>query len=135
MSRVGKQPVPIPDGVSVEHKDGAVRVKGPKGALSQRIPETIGVQIGDGQVTLLRSDDRKQSRALHGLTRALVANMVQLDGADSLSRGLTQDDTVLAILPFFHIYGLLVIMNWALSHGARIVVLPRFELETIYILT
>ncbi len=62
--------------------------------------------------------------------RNLVANMVQLDGAESLSRGLTEDDTVLAILPFFHIYGLLVIMNWALSNGARIVVLPRFELET-----
>ena len=62
--------------------------------------------------------------------RNLVANMVQLDGMESLSRGLTEDDTVLAILPFFHIYGLLVIMNWALSHGARIVVLPRFELET-----
>jgi len=62
--------------------------------------------------------------------RNLVANMVQLDGTESQSRGLTEDDTVLAILPFFHIYGLLVIMNWALSHGARIVVLPRFELET-----
>jgi len=62
--------------------------------------------------------------------RNLVANMVQLDGAESLSRGLTEDDTVIAILPFFHIYGLLVIMNWALSNGARIVVLPRFELET-----
>ena len=62
--------------------------------------------------------------------RNLVANMVQLDGTESLSRGLTEDDTVIAILPFYHIYGLLVIMNWALSHGARIVVLPRFDLET-----
>ncbi len=62
--------------------------------------------------------------------RNLVANMVQLDGSESLSRGLTEDDTVLAVLPFFHIYGLLVIMNWALSQRARIVVLPRFELET-----
>jgi acyl-CoA synthetase (AMP-forming)/AMP-acid ligase II len=56
--------------------------------------------------------------------------MVQLDGMHSLSRGLTEEDTVIAILPFFHIYGLLVIMNWALSNGARIVVMSRFELET-----
>ncbi len=62
--------------------------------------------------------------------RNLVANMVQLDGTESQSRGLTEDDTVIAILPFYHIYGLLVIMNWALSRGARIVVLPCFELET-----
>jgi len=62
--------------------------------------------------------------------RNLVANMVQLDGMHSLSRGLTEEDTVIAILPFFHIYGLLVIMNWALSNGARIVVMSRFELET-----
>jgi acyl-CoA synthetase (AMP-forming)/AMP-acid ligase II len=62
--------------------------------------------------------------------RNLVANMVQLDGMHSLSRGLTEEDTVIAILPFFHIYGLLVIMNWALSNGARVVVMPRFDLET-----
>lgn len=61
--------------------------------------------------------------------RNLVANMVQLDGIDSLSRPVTQDDTLVAVLPFFHIYGLLVIMNWALANGARIVVLPRFDLE------
>ncbi|MDH3213517.1 MAG: 50S ribosomal protein L6 [Myxococcales bacterium] len=77
MSRVGKRPIPIPDGVSVAHERGAVSVKGPKGVLSQRIPEGIGVDIGEGQVTLRRPDDRKQSRALHGLARALLANMVR----------------------------------------------------------
>ena len=61
--------------------------------------------------------------------RNLVANMAQLDGLESLSRTLTEDDTLIAVLPFFHIYGLLLIMNWVLSRGARIVVLPRFDLE------
>ena len=77
MSRVGKQPIPIPDGVSVAHDGGTVNVKGPHGALSQRIPEGIRVEIADGQVKLERPDDRNQSRALHGLARALVANMVR----------------------------------------------------------
>jgi large subunit ribosomal protein L6 len=54
-----------------------VNVKGPKGSLSQRIPEGIRCEVSDGQVKLVRPDDRKQSRALHGLARALVANMVR----------------------------------------------------------
>ncbi len=77
MSRVGKRPIPIPDGVSVAHEGGTVNVKGPNGALSRRIPEGIRIEIADGQVKLGRPDDRKQSRALHGLARALVANMVR----------------------------------------------------------
>jgi large subunit ribosomal protein L6 len=77
MSRIGKSPIAIPDGVTVEHKEHVVHVKGPKGSLSERIPEGIRVEIGDGQVRFQRSDDRKQSRALHGLARALVANMVK----------------------------------------------------------
>ena len=77
MSRVGKRPVPIPDGVTVNLADGVVQVKGPKGTLSERIPPQIEVVIEGGQVTLKRPDDRKQSRALHGLARALVASMVQ----------------------------------------------------------
>ena len=77
MSRVGKQPVPIGDGVSVERVGDAIRVKGPKGTLSERLPPQIEVTIGDSEVTFGRPDDRKQSKALHGLARALVANMVK----------------------------------------------------------
>ena len=61
--------------------------------------------------------------------RNLVANMAQLDGTESLARGVSEDDTLIAVLPFFHIYGLVLIMNWVLSRGGRIVVMPRFELE------
>ena len=61
--------------------------------------------------------------------RNLVANMVQLKGTEEICRPATTDDTLIAVLPFFHIYGLLVIMNYALYRGAGIVVLPRFELE------
>ena len=77
MSRVGNRPIPIPEGVTLDLADGIVRVKGPKGALSERVPPRIEVTIAGGQVTLKRPDDRKQSRAMHGLARALVANMVK----------------------------------------------------------
>jgi large subunit ribosomal protein L6 len=77
MSRVGKKPIAIPDGVTVAYRGDEVHVKGPKGNLSKRIPEQIAVEIADGSVSFTRPDDRKESRALHGLARSLVANMVQ----------------------------------------------------------
>ena len=76
MSRIGKTPIPIPDGVTVDLLDGAVRVKGPKGTLSERVPRVIEVSIEDSQVVFQRPDDRNESRSLHGLARSLVANMV-----------------------------------------------------------
>ena len=76
MSRIGKQPVPIPAGVSVSVDGSEVTVKGPKGELSQRFdPEMAISQEGD-QVVIERPTDQRRHRALHGLTRALVNNMV-----------------------------------------------------------
>ena len=77
MSRVGKQPIAIPSGVEVTVGAGQVSVKGPKGQLSERIPGEIGVSVEDGLVKFERPDERKPTRSLHGLTRALVANMVK----------------------------------------------------------
>ena len=76
MSRVGRSPVAIPSGVTVGHAEGSVSVKGPKGALSVQIPQGISVEIESEQVRLCRGDEKKKTRALHGLARALVANMV-----------------------------------------------------------
>jgi large subunit ribosomal protein L6 len=70
-------PIPIPKGVTVEKTDAGIRVKGPHGTLTQRLPERIEVRIEAEQVTLHRPDDRKPTRALHGLSRALLANMVR----------------------------------------------------------
>jgi large subunit ribosomal protein L6 len=77
MSRIGKQPVPIPDGVEVDVKPGSVTVKGPKGELSQVIDPDMTVALEDGALTVTRPTDRGDHRALHGLTRSLIANMVQ----------------------------------------------------------
>lgn len=77
MSRIGKQPVPLPKGVEVTVDGRVVTVKGPKGELTQRMPAEIGVKIEDGQVVVSRPSDQSKHRALHGLSRTLVANMVE----------------------------------------------------------
>jgi len=77
MSRVGRKPIPIPNGVSVEAVDGGVRVKGPKGTLTERMPARVAISVESGKVSVARSDDDKNTRALHGLARALIQNMVR----------------------------------------------------------
>lgn len=76
MSRIGEQPIPLPDGVTVSSAGGVVTVKGPKGELSQALPGAISVAVGDGVVDVKRPDDERDSRSMHGLARSLVSNMV-----------------------------------------------------------
>ncbi len=76
MSRIGKSPIPVPTGVDVAVDGALVKVKGPKGTLERTLDDRITVTVNDGIVTLVRVDDERASRALHGLSRALVANMV-----------------------------------------------------------
>jgi large subunit ribosomal protein L6 len=77
MSRIGKQPIEIPDGVNVAVDPGRVTVNGPLGELTQRLPVRIKVEKEDGQLVVKRPTERGDDRALHGLTRSLVANMVE----------------------------------------------------------
>ena len=76
MSRVGKAPIPIPDGVKVEIGTTKVKVGGPRGSLEQAYDPMISVVIEENEVRISRSDDRPNTRAKHGLTRALINNMV-----------------------------------------------------------
>lgn len=76
MSRVGKAPIPVPAGVSVSIAGAEVTVTGPKGSLQHRVPEPITVQVEGEAILVARADDERESRALHGLTRALIKNMV-----------------------------------------------------------
>jgi large subunit ribosomal protein L6 len=77
MSRIGRKPIQIPDGVTVEIKPGLVSVKGPRGELSQGVSSDMSVTQSNGTLTVARPSDRGEHRALHGLTRSLIANMVQ----------------------------------------------------------
>ena len=77
MSRIGRKPIQIPEGVEIDVKPGAVTVKGPKGELSQGVSRDITVAIDDGTLTVERPTDRGEHRSLHGLTRSLIANMVE----------------------------------------------------------
>jgi large subunit ribosomal protein L6 len=77
MSRIGKQPIPIPEGVDVDIAPGRVAVKGPRGELTQAVSPEMKVELADGTLTVARPTDRGPHRALHGLTRSLVANMVE----------------------------------------------------------
>jgi large subunit ribosomal protein L6 len=77
MSRIGKQPIAVPEGVTVAIEPESVTVNGPKGELSERVARDIDVKQEEASVVVARPTDRGEHRALHGLTRSLIANMVQ----------------------------------------------------------
>ncbi len=81
MSRIGKQPVVLPEGVSVEVDGQQVTVKGPRGTLGRRLPAEVTVNVQGSEVLVGRIDDSRRARSMHGLSRTLVSNMV---------RGVTQ---------------------------------------------
>ncbi|MFZ4517194.1 MAG: 50S ribosomal protein L6 [Microthrixaceae bacterium] len=76
MSRIGKAPITVPGGVDVAISGGSISVKGPKGELSRELPAQITVRQDEGTLVVERADDERESRALHGLVRSLVQNMV-----------------------------------------------------------
>jgi large subunit ribosomal protein L6 len=77
MSRIGRQPIEVPTGVSVSLSPGRVMVNGPLGELSQQVPARMKVEQENGTITVTRPTERGDDRALHGLTRSLIANMVE----------------------------------------------------------
>jgi large subunit ribosomal protein L6 len=77
VSRIGKQPISVPDGVEITIEPDVVKVKGPKGELEERVSRDIAVAQENGEIVVTRSTNRGEHRALHGLTRSLIANMVE----------------------------------------------------------
>jgi len=77
VSRIGKQPIALPDGVEIQVETGLVKVKGPKGELQERVSRAMTVKQEDGSIVVTRPSDRGEHRALHGLTRSLISNIVQ----------------------------------------------------------
>ena len=76
MSRIGRAPIPVPDGVDIAVADGRITVTGPRGTLERELPPDMAVRQDDGVLVVERPDDERRHRALHGLTRSLVNNMV-----------------------------------------------------------
>ena len=81
MSRIGKQPIPLPASVQAKIEDDSITIRGPKGELRRQLPPDMRVHLDDGRLLVTRPSDQPRHRALHGLTRALLANMVT--GVDS----------------------------------------------------
>jgi len=92
MSRIGKQPIAIPSGVEVTLDGNHVTVKGPKGTLEHDVPEDITVSREGDEIVVTRPDDEREHRSLHGLTRSLVANMVQ-----GVSDGFTKELEIVGV--------------------------------------
>jgi large subunit ribosomal protein L6 len=111
MSRIGRQPVPIPGGVDVSQQSGEVKVKGPKGQLAQRLPQAIAIEIDGGEVRLTRADDKKTTRALHGLARALVNNMVM-----GVSTGFVKDLEIVGVGYRAEVKGGKLVLSVGYSH-------------------
>ncbi len=76
MSRIGRLPVVVPKGVEIDIKGASVRVKGPKGELQRTFPAAMGISLEEGEIHVVRPSDANAHRALHGLTRTLISNMV-----------------------------------------------------------
>lgn len=77
MSRIGRMPIAVPAGVEVKNDNNCLTVKGPKGELTKQFSTDLGIEIADGVITVTRPSDDKAHRSLHGLTRTLIANMVE----------------------------------------------------------
>jgi large subunit ribosomal protein L6 len=111
MSRIGRKPVTVPSGVDVKIEGTTVTVKGPKGSLTQSFNSKLGIAFHNGEILVSRPNDNKEFRALHGLTRSLLANMVEgvtngyqksLDIEGIGYRAVKQGDKVVLTLGFSH---------------------------------
>ncbi len=92
MSRIGKNPIPIPQGVEVKVESGKVRVKGPKGQMESPIPAAVSAKVLDGRLEFARANEEQTSRALHGLARALAANAVA-----GVTKGFTRELDIVGV--------------------------------------
>jgi large subunit ribosomal protein L6 len=135
MSRTGRKPIPIPQGVEVKVDGASVHVKGPKGALEVSLNQGISARVADGDFTLDRADDQQQTRAYHGLARALMANAItgvsdgwskSLDIIGIGYRAEKQSDAVVFNLGYSHP------INFKIPQGIDIDVDPKANRVTVH---
>jgi len=116
MSRIGRAPIALPQGVTFENKDNLITVKGPLGTLSQKVDKSIDVALEDGHIVCKRHSDDKDHRALHGLYRALIHNMVV-----GVTKGFEKSLIVNGVGYKLQVSGNKLVMNIGFSHPVEIV--------------
>ena len=116
MSRIGKLPIPVPKGVEIIFEDTTLRVKGAKGELTQKIDERIGLTFDSEEIVVNRKDDDKKTRALHGLTRSLIANMVK-----GVTEGFTKTLNIVGVGYRAELKGDILNLNLGYSHPIEFV--------------
>ncbi|TQI69831.1 MULTISPECIES: 50S ribosomal protein L6 [unclassified Christiangramia] len=125
MSRIGKNPITIPEGVTVEHKDGLVTVKGKLGELKQQVQD-IDVKIEDNVITFERTSDKSDQKAKHGLYRALVNNMIE-----GVSNGFTKSLELVGVGYRASNQGNKLDLAVGYSHNIVLDLAPEVKVETI----
>ncbi|QGU00793.1 LSU ribosomal protein L6p (L9e) [Candidatus Syntrophocurvum alkaliphilum] len=124
MSRIGKKPISLPKGVELKVEDNKVTVKGPKGELSQNIPAVITVSQEDNVVKVSRPNDLKKNRAFHGLSQALIANMVE-----GVSKGFEKKLELVGVGYRAQMQGNKLVLNVGYSHPVEIEAPAGIEFE------
>lgn len=111
MSRIGKLPVKIPSGVTVEFVDGKFSAKGPKGEITQKMPPLVTIENTEGELIVVRENDGREARAMHGLARSLVFNSVE-----GVSTGFTKSLDIIGVGYRCQAKGKYLIFNLGYSH-------------------
>ncbi len=124
MSRIGKKPIEIPAGVEVKLDGALVTVKGPKGTLHHTVPAPITVEINGAEITVSRPDDEKTNRSLHGLTRTLIANMIE-----GVNKGYSKELDVVGVGYRVAKQGKDLVMNLGYSHQVTVSEIEGISIE------
>lgn len=125
MSRIGKKPIVIPQGVKVESKDGAVLVEGPKGKLSKALTPRVRLEVKDNQVFVRRVADTKLDRCQHGLYRALISNMIK-----GVTEGYVKQLEIIGVGFKAQVQGKVLNMNLGFSHPVNLAIPEGIIIET-----
>ncbi|MCL0060489.1 50S ribosomal protein L6 [Dehalococcoidia bacterium] len=115
MSRVGRMPIPVPEGVEVDFEGGKIAARGPLGTLSRSISPDMSIELSNGVLTVSRPTDSKTHRSLHGLTRTLIANMVQ-----GVSEGFHKDLEIVGVGYRAQLSGEKLIFQLGYSHPVEV---------------
>ncbi len=125
MSRIGKQPVTVPSGVTVELKGKDVRVQGPKGSLEISVRPEIDLEVVDGEVRVTANSPSRQARAYHGLTRSLVQNMVT-----GVTEGYSRQLDIIGVGWNAEVQGQKVVLNVGYADPVNIAIPTGLEIKT-----